>query len=121
MNILAWLLLALAILLEVAGQVLFKFGLERLPPEDAEGGSMAFWRALPRNPWVMLGVASYAVEFGVWLAVLTLAPLSLAFPALSLSYCGVALASRIFLGERIDARIVTAMVLISAGVALVSA
>ena len=121
MNTLAYLLLAAAIALEVAGQTCFKYGLARIPQAESQGGgNRVFWRTLLRSPWIGLGVVSHAVEFAVWLAVLTLAPLSLAFPAMSLSYCGVVLASHFILGEKVGTRTIIAMGLIATGAAIVS-
>jgi hypothetical protein len=51
----------------------------------------------------------------------TLAPLSLAFPLASLSYCGVLLASRFVLGEAVSRRRWLGVGLITAGVAIVCA
>jgi multidrug transporter EmrE-like cation transporter len=118
MSTLAYALLALAIVLEVAGQVCFKLGLDRIPDEAA---GLGLWGRIARSPWIGLGIAAYAVEFPVWLAVLTIAPLSEAFPAASLGYVGVTLAGRFLLGERINRRRLVAMALVVLGVALVSA
>jgi drug/metabolite transporter (DMT)-like permease len=48
-----------------------------------------------------------------------LAPLSLAFPFAALSYCGVVIASRYVLHERVSARRWFGTVVIAAGVALI--
>jgi undecaprenyl phosphate-alpha-L-ara4N flippase subunit ArnE len=55
----------------------------------------------------------------VWFAALTLAPLSVAFPFMALSYCGVVLASRTVLHERVSARRWFATLAVAGGVALV--
>lgn len=118
MNATAYALLALAIGLEVAGQVFFKLGLDRIPDEAV---GLGLWARIARSRWIGFGIAAYTLEFPVWLAVLTLAPLSAAFPAASLGYVGVALAGRFALGERISRRRLMAMALVVLGVALVSA
>lgn len=131
MSPLAWLLMALAITLEVVGQLAFKIGLAQLEQGANPGsgavatsgaafGSADFWRKLLLQRWIVLGVLLHTVEFGVWLAVLTLAPLSLAFPLMALSYCGVVAASHFWLNERVGKRTVFAMFLITLGVALLS-
>ena len=52
--------------------------------------------------WIVLGVLVYVVEFTVWFAALSMAPLSVAFPFMALSYCGVVVASKFVLGERVS-------------------
>ncbi|XOC83581.1 hypothetical protein RE429_31185 (plasmid) [Microvirga sp. M2] len=105
-------LMAATILLEVAGQIAFKMGLSRAP----EG---PVWRKVLASPAIVLGVAAYAVELGMWLGVLSLAPLSIAFPLAALSYCGVLLASRAVLGEPVSNRRWLGASVITLGVALV--
>jgi uncharacterized membrane protein len=56
--------------------------------------------------------------FGV--AALSLAPLSIVFPLFSLSYCGVAIAGRLFLGEKLEIRAQAGIMLITLGAAMVS-
>ena len=85
---------------EVLGQVCLKLGAaSRAIPADSIGD---FWISVARSRWTYAGIFAYAVEILLWIAALRLAPLSQAFPLMALSYCGVALASRVFLGERIS-------------------
>lgn len=114
-------LIALSILLDVAGQIAFKCGLDRLP-ELAGGFRLSgFWLQLFGAPLLWLGVLAYAVEFLAWLGVLSLAPLSVAFPAASLAYCGVVLAGWRVLGETISPRRWLGTLVITGGVMLVIA
>lgn len=106
---------------DVAGQVCFKLGVGHDPEPVSGGGIAAFALRTLRSPWVLAGLLIYAVEFVVWFAALSLAPLSLAFPFAALSYCGVVLASRWVLHEHVSARRWFATVLIAAGVAMVCA
>lgn len=103
---------------DVTGQVCFKLGLnaDTVPPHP---GPLGFVTALVHSPWVVLGMLVYAVEFVIWYAALTLAPLSLAFPFAALSYCGVVLASRFVLHERVSRQRWFATLVVAAGVALV--
>jgi drug/metabolite transporter (DMT)-like permease len=71
------------------------------------------------SPWVVAGLLIYVVEFIVWFAALTLAPLSVAFPFMALSYCGVVIASRWILHERVSPRRWLGTIAIAGGVALV--
>lgn len=116
--ILMFVLLLGAVVGDVAGQVCFKLGLnaDEAPPVP---GALGFVMALVRSPWVVLGVAVYVVEFVIWYAALTLAPLSLAFPFAALSYCGVVLASKFILHEQVSRQRWLATTVVAIGVALV--
>ena len=111
--------LLVTIVIDVVGQVCFKHGLK---DEDHSG-------AVPRSliirvitsPLIALGVAAYAAELVLWLYVLAHVPLSVAFPAASLAYCGVALASKFILKEYVSTRRWIGTGLIAVGVAIVSA
>ena len=112
-------LFVLTIALDVIGQICFKLGLMRLPAKQAHDHLGVFWKRVFSSPLLWGGIASYALELGVWLAVLANAPLSLVFPLASLSYCGVVLASRFVLKETVSPRRWAGALLIAFGVALV--
>lgn len=107
------------VLLDITGQLAFKLGLERLPEQPDGFRLMAFWRQLAGAPLLWAGVGAYAAQFVMWLAALSMAPLSAVFPIMSLSYCGVVLAGGLVLGEPISRRRWLGTVLITAGVILV--
>jgi len=108
------------VLCDVAGQVCFKLGVgHEAPGTRPARGVGRFLGDLIGSRWIVAGVAVYVVEFIVWFAALTLAPLSVAFPFMALSYCGVVLASRWILHEHVSARRWLATVAVAAGVALV--
>jgi drug/metabolite transporter (DMT)-like permease len=114
-------LVALSIVLDVAGQLCFKLGLDRLP--ELEGGFrlQLFWRQVFNAPLLWAGIGAYAIEFFVWLGALSRAPLSLLFPAAALAYCGVVLAGKLVLGETVSRRRWLGTLVITAGVMLVCA
>ena len=109
--------LALTIGLDVVGQILFKLGLA----EDEAAPETALWLKVAVNPRIWLGLAAYAVEFAAWLFVLSQIALNVAFPIASLSYCGIALASRFILHEGISNRRWIGTALIALGAAIVGA
>lgn len=109
-----------SVVCDVAGQVLFKIGLDE-GDNTERSGLGAFLAGIVRNRWIALGVLVYALEFVFWYAALTLAPLSLAVPFAALSYCGVVVASRLILREHVSPRRWAATAVVAAGVALVSA
>jgi drug/metabolite transporter (DMT)-like permease len=116
-GMLMFLLLLGAVVCDVFGQVSFKLGLSG--DRTTGGGAVGFVRGLAGSPWVGLGIAIYAIEFVLWFAALSLAPLSLAVAFAAFSYCGVVLASRAFLNEHVSARQWRATCAIAIGVALV--
>ena len=113
-------LLMASVLCEVCGQVCFKLGVGHddsavLPRTGVSG----FVLDLVGSPWVVAGLLIYVVEFIVWFAALSLTPLSVAFPFMALSYCGVVVASRWILKERVSLRRWLGTVAVAGGVALV--
>ena len=112
-------LLLASVVCDVGGQVCFKLGVGHDEEHGSSEGIVAFALATLRSPWVLTGLLVYAIEFVVWFAALSLAPLSVAFPFAALSYCGVVVASQYVLHERVSLRRWLGTVTIAAGVALV--
>lgn len=112
------LLLLGSVVCDVIGQVCFKLGVGHEHATPA-AGARALLRKLAESPWIAFGIAVYVVEFVLWFAALSRAPLSFAFPVAALSYVGVVLASRMVLRERVSVRRWLGTVMIVAGVALV--
>jgi drug/metabolite transporter (DMT)-like permease len=77
------------------------------------------WRAMLGGPLLWLGLAAFVVEFFLWLALLTLAPLAQGVLIGSASIVSVMLGGRLFFKEAITAPRAGAALLISFGVALV--
>jgi drug/metabolite transporter (DMT)-like permease len=111
-------LIIAAVTLEVFAQLAFKRG-SASAALAAPGRALAYWGHLATSGWIGTGVLLYAAELLCWIAALHDVPLSLAFPAMSLSYCGVAIGARYLLGEAISPRSGLAIAMIAAGVALV--
>jgi drug/metabolite transporter (DMT)-like permease len=111
-------LLLASVLCDVVGQVCFKLGVGHDEHGPAKGIA-AFALDTLRSPWVLTGLFVYAIEFVVWFAALSLAPLSVAFPFAALSYCGVVVASRYVLHEKVSVRRWLGTIAVAGGVALV--
>ena len=113
-------LLIVTVLCDVAGQVCFKLGVGHDPhglqPARGAGGFLA---ALAASRWIVAGIGVYVVEFVAWFAALSVAPLSVAYPFMALSYCGVVLASRVVLHERVSMRRWLGTVAVACGATLV--
>lgn len=120
MGLIAFLVIIAAVGLETLGQLCFKRGTSSVDMARVGQGIPVYLGAVLRDAWVLIGLVAYAVEIVVGLAALSLAPLSVVFPLLSLSYCGVAVGSHLLLGEKLEARNVVAILLITLGAALVA-
>lgn len=112
-------LFALSIACDVLGQLAFKFGTKNLP-EAGVSGLHVFVARLLREPWILAGLGVYAVEFVVWVRILAIAPLNIAFPVASLNILGIVFAGRVFLGETVNLRQWAGAALITVGVAVVA-
>jgi undecaprenyl phosphate-alpha-L-ara4N flippase subunit ArnE len=77
------------------------------------------WTAMLKDPWMWLGTAAFVVEFLLWLAFLSLVPLSLAVLMGSLDTFVVAVGGRIFFAEPLTPRRIVSTGMIVIGVALV--
>jgi drug/metabolite transporter (DMT)-like permease len=121
----AFLLLIATVACDIVGQVCFKFGVGHddgvavADAKPARSGVVAFLADLVGSPWIVAGVLVYAVEFVVWFAALTRLPLSEAFPFNALAYCGVVLASRYLLHEKVSTRRWLGTLLVAFGVTLI--
>ncbi|MHB8533683.1 MAG: EamA family transporter [Solirubrobacteraceae bacterium] len=74
---------------------------------------------LIHSPAFWVGMFCYAASLCVWLAALAKAPVSIAYPMLSLGYVVVAGASALWLGETLSPAKAFGIALICAGVVLV--
>ncbi|MFO1467193.1 MAG: SMR family transporter [Steroidobacteraceae bacterium] len=122
MNWLTWVFILSGVGLNAAAQLLLKsatrslgslgpFGMDTLP---------SYLMALLRNAPFWGGMICYALSVCVWIAALTKAPVSTAYPMLSLGYVVVTLAAVAWLGESLTLAKAAGIALICAGVVLVS-
>jgi len=122
MSLVTWVLILTGVGLNAAAQLLLKVAtrpLAHFSQFNAEVliGSVAILiKSLPF--WA--GMTCYAASVCVWLAALSKAPVSTAYPMLSLGYVVVAVVSVTWLGEVMSFSKVLGIVLICAGVVLVS-
>ena len=122
MSWITWALILSGIGLNAAAQLLLKVATRPLAhfsafSTDTLGNAvLILFRSLPF--WT--GMLCYAASVCVWLAALSKAPVSTAYPMLSLGYVVVAVVSVVWLGESMPAGKVLGIALICAGVILVS-
>jgi len=76
------------------------------------------WKMMLSSPPLWIGIACFGLEFGVWFALLSLIPLSLAMLIGSINIVVVMLAGRLLFHERLDRMRVAGMWLIAVGVGL---
>jgi multidrug transporter EmrE-like cation transporter len=117
-----WVLILTGVGLNAAAQLLLKVATRPLAHfsqfnADVLAGSVAI---LIKSPPFWAGMTCYAASVCVWLAALSKAPVSTAYPMLSLGYVVVAAVSVAWLGEAMSLSKVLGIVLICAGVVLVS-
>jgi multidrug transporter EmrE-like cation transporter len=122
MSIMTWVLILAGVGLNAAAQLLLKVAVKPLGHftefnAESLGGSMLI---LFKSAPFWIGMICYGASLCVWLAALTKAPVSTAYPMLSLGYVVVAAVSVYWLGESLTAGKVLGIALICAGVVLVS-
>ena len=122
MSWITWALILTGVALNAAAQLLLKVATRPLAhfsdfSSDTLISSLAIlFKSLPF--WT--GMVCYAASVCVWLAALTKAPVSTAYPMLSLGYVVVAAVSVLWLGESMAPGKVLGIALICTGVILVS-
>ncbi len=109
------LLWILNIAFDTLGQISFKKG----AVATNESSGVRYWLNMLQNNWIMTGIACYVVEFGLWLAFLSLVPLSEGVVLASINIAAVMIASRIFLNEPLTRLRLAGIILVTAGVAVV--
>jgi multidrug transporter EmrE-like cation transporter len=109
-----YILLLLAILIGVTGQLLLKFGMVRQPAFRI--GDMA---SVVRNWPVLTGFGCYGLSTVLYLQVLAKLDLSLAYPTVSLGYVLIIIMSRILFKEVVSMVRWMAVAIICVGVVLV--
>ena len=122
MTLVTWVLILLGVSLNAAAQLLLKTATRPLAhftvfDVDTLVQSIGIL-ALSVPFWA--GMTCYAISVCVWLAALSKAPVSVAYPMLSLGYVVVAAVSAMWLGESLTLMKALGIGLICAGVVLVS-
>ena len=122
MSFMTWALILTGVGLNAAAQLLLKVATRPLSHfsefnADTLSGAVVI---LFKSPPFWAGMVCYATSVCVWLAALSKAPVSTAYPMLSLGYVLVAAVSVLWLGESMGPAKVLGIALICAGVILVS-
>ncbi len=122
MNAVTWALILAGVGLNAAAQLLLKVATRPLAQFSDLGAQTLIRSAelLARSPHFWVGMICYGASLCVWLAALSKAPVSTAYPMLSLGYIAVAAVSVVWLGETLAPAQLLGIALICAGVVLVS-
>lgn len=102
---------------DAVGQLSFKAAAQA----DAEGVGRAYWLAMARRPWLWTGIVCFGAEFLVWLAFLSLVPLSEGVLLGTVNVVILMLAGRLLFAERLTRWRLAGMALVALGVTLVGA
>ncbi len=121
MNAVAFSLVLAGVLLNAAAQLLLKAGTNRI-------GEFAFsldnvvpvGLKVATSPFVLGGLACYAVSVVVWILALSRVPVSVAYPMLSIGYIVNAVAAWMLFGESLAAQKLVGIGFIVVGVWLVA-
>ena len=101
--------------LDSSGQLAFKAAAN----DHGEKDGLARWRHMAARPWLWVGVGCYASCFLVWMAFVSMVPLSVGVLLSSINIVALMLAGRWVFGEKLTRMRVTGILLITFGVALV--
>ncbi len=114
-------LILLGVLLNAGAQLLLKEGTRRIGYFDfAWANALPIGLQLAANPFVIAGLAAYVVSVAVWILVLSRVDVSYAYPMLSIGYIVNAIAAYYLFQEDLSLTRVTGILVIIAGVYLVT-
>ncbi|MCS0636013.1 SMR family transporter [Streptomyces sp. LP05-1] len=99
MTLSSLLLLLFAVFSSAGGQIMLKHGMRTAAAAVERGGGSLAARAAT-TPWVVVGLAVFAVSALAWMTTLARVPLSIAYPFNALGYLLIVLAGSILLDER---------------------
>ncbi len=108
-------LIVVGVLLNAGAQIALKKGLQAAGGLDLHAGALV---KVLLQPWVLAGLACYAVSVVVWLGALSMVDVNYAYPFLALGFLANALMAKAFLGEAIPPMRWVALAVIVAGVGL---
>ena len=121
MNAAAFSLVLAGVLLNAAAQLLLKAGTNRIGTFDfAAANIVPIGMKIAASPFVLGGLACYAVSVVLWILALSRVPVSVAYPMLSIGYIVNAAAAWFLFGESLGAQKLVGIGFIIVGVWLVA-
>lgn len=114
-------LVSVNIVFNVIGQLLLKFGMNRLGNFQLSLNTLpqVFLRAF-FSPYILLGLGCYVTGFLIWLIVLAKAEVSYAYPLISLGYVLTAVMGWWLLGENVTWLRISGILVTCLGVFIIS-
>ena len=113
-------ILLLSISLGILGQFFFKSGVDALKAAQGQPALGPRLVLMFFQPQIFAGLTCYAISSVFWLFVLSKAPLSIAYPCISLSYVFVVLLGKVRFGEHVNMGVWGGVLLICLGVVLIN-
>lgn len=113
-------LILVSVFLGAAGQILVKYGASGLDIDFTFRHIIPSILNILGNLPVMLGIISYGISFLIWIKVLSKVELSYAYPMVSMGYIITMIFSYFLFKENISPARIIGVVLIIAGVVLIS-
>ena len=111
-----------SVILNALAQVFLKLGMESamLPMQWTAGETLklVLWAAM--NPWIVAGLASYAMSILVWMFVLANNEVSYAYPFLSIGFALVTLLGWLIFDDSLSVPRILGITLVCLGVVLVA-
>ena len=120
MSVTTFALIFVSVSLNALAQVVLRQAMLKLGPVPPISEPVAFLWTFMRNAYLWGGLGCYATSIGMWLAVLSRAQVSVAYPMLSIGYIIAALLSFFFLGETLSPARICGIALICVGVIFVA-
>lgn len=121
MNIISWLLILFAIMLNAAAQLLLKAGTNSIGTFAFNTGNiLPIGLKLATEPHIIGGLACYVISVVVWIMVLSRVEVGLAYPMVSFGYIITALAAWWLFGEALSMERIIGIGVIIFGVFLIT-
>jgi multidrug transporter EmrE-like cation transporter len=114
-------LIVFGVLLNASAQLALKQGMRQIGYFEFKlANCVNIFLAIAPNPYILLGLTCYVVSVGIWLLVLSRVEVSYAYPLLSIGYIVTSFAGQVFFNETVDTTRWAGILVICAGVWLVT-
>ncbi|MBI4234832.1 EamA family transporter [Candidatus Peregrinibacteria bacterium] len=113
-------LLALCVIFPIISQITMKKGMNMVGQFNSGNiFDIGFLLKTFSNPYVLGGIALYAINSVLWLMVISKLPISKAYPAISLSYVIIIIGAYFFIGEPLTMKKIIGSLAILGGVSII--